>query len=75
VSDEQITNAECVDLGKHFAETHGDDAWNALCDSWGMDRNYSQRVKAIFIAGLAMGFVEALKSVRDGIEEVKGGAT
>lgn len=60
----KITNGECVEAGKQFAKLHGDEAWRNLCQAWEMDEIHP-RVKEIFVAGLAMGFVEALKTVRD----------
>lgn len=61
----QVTNGECVRAGKEYAAKHGREAWENLCQAWGMDPTYSIRVREIFVAGLAMGFVEALKMVRD----------
>ncbi len=65
------TNGECVAAGAEFARNNGEEAWNALCDSWGMDRNDSKR-EEIFVAGLAMGFVECLKIVRDTFADEDG---
>ncbi len=59
-----LTNGMCIAAGAEFARNNGETAWNALCDSWGMDRNDSKR-EEIFVAGLAMGFAECLKVVRD----------
>ncbi len=58
-----ITNGDCVQAGKIFADTHGDEAWRRLCEAWCMSDNAPK--KEVFLAGLAMGFVEALKTVRD----------
>lgn len=65
----KLSNAECVEAGREFATKHGEEAWINLCAAWGMDATYSHRVKVTFLAGLAMGFVEALKMVRDASEE------
>jgi hypothetical protein len=60
-----MTNPDTIEAGKQYARDHGRQAWVNLCEAWGMDQDYSQRVKDIFLAGLAMGFVEGLRAMRD----------
>lgn len=64
-----MTNAECVEASKEFAAKYGEEAWIKLCEAWEVDSTYSPRVKEFFIAGMAIGFVEALKMVRDAVEK------
>lgn len=64
MDDQMISNADCVAAGKLFADQHGEEAWRNLCEAWHMPQTF-RREKETFLAGLAMGFVEALKIVRD----------
>lgn len=59
-----LDNRECVQAGKEFAKLHGDEAWAKLKEAWGIT-SVKPGVREVFIAGLSMGFVEALKMVRD----------
>ena len=60
-----ITDEDCLESAKGFAQIHGNDCWDAFCEAWGLDKSHSKRMKRMFIAGLKIGFFEAMKTLRD----------
>lgn len=65
-ADEPVTNGNCVQAGKLWVDKHGVECWINLCIAWNMPQTLKhEKSKDIFLAGLAMGFVECLKFVRD----------